>query len=76
MRRIIINQEIIDKTKCNFDFLCLKNSKPKCKVERVIGKICLLNTCSKEICNNCETFGYSAICNCPVRVDIFNKYKF
>ena len=74
MAKIEIDQKIIDKTECDFDFACLKNNLPFCKVERCIDKVCFLSSVSDSNCNNKIYFGDSIICNCPVRIEIYDKY--
>jgi hypothetical protein len=73
-----IEKEILDKTvKCTKDFDCLKNEKHiYCKVERVIdNKIDFIKCKEKTLCNYKLAFGYSNICTCPTRIEIYNKYR-
>lgn len=76
MPKFEIDQEIIDKTTCEYEFACLKNDNDEfiCEVERCIDKVCFLSSHKHEQCNNKIFFGDSAICNCPVRIEIFDKY--
>jgi len=74
MLEIKIDKKIIDETKCDFNFICLKNNKPLCVVERCLDKVCFLHSCHEGVCNNKIFYGDSIICNCPVRIEIFNKY--
>lgn len=72
-----IDSKIIEKANCDKDFVCLKeNVKDKiCKINRCLDEYyCLLKEAKFVSCNNRFTFGYSDICKCPVRIEIYNKY--
>ncbi len=76
MPKINIDKKIIESTKCDYDFFCLKdNEKPFCKVEYCVDKVCFINTSVDKPCSNKIFFGESVICNCPVRIEIFRKYN-
>ncbi len=72
-----IDSEIIDKaTKCDKKFACLADSKHLC-CEIYISlnnEICVLRGVAKNKCNY-KMGGFSEVCTCPVRVEIYNKYK-
>lgn len=74
-----IDESIIKQTKhCAHDFECLENVNYLCriaKVESCIDNSVLFIECPKNWCEYKLNFGYSAICNCPVRKEIYNKYK-
>jgi hypothetical protein len=73
-----INEEIKkNTTKCNKDFICFSKSRTDlCKVEyNVDNKIHFVNCKSSEPCNYRISFGYSFVCQCPVRKELFNRYK-
>lgn len=65
-------------TKCIDNYECLKNENHSCqksKVESCInGKVLFIN-CIEMDCNYKMNYGGSAICNCPTRVEIYNKYN-
>ncbi len=65
-------------TRCSKDFSCLKNENDPCLTSKVSnsvnGKVIFIS-CIEDKCNYDMRFGYSKICNCPVRKEIFNKYN-
>lgn len=72
-----IEKEIqIKTTQCENDFSCLKNGITTCcKVLSCINnKVLFVDCTSKVYCAYKITFGYSDICNCPTRIEIYNKY--
>jgi hypothetical protein len=73
-----IDEEIINKaTKCNKHFACLNDKGHSCcKVVHIIqDSLCFIDPDKWQHCNYYTAFGYSDICNCPVRVEIYRKYK-
>ncbi len=75
---IQINNEILKKTTCKKGFSCLSGNKNEiCKVElNVEDKIHFVKCINNDPCNHRRSFGYSFVCLCPVRKEIFNKYGF
>jgi len=72
-----IKNEILEKkVNCKNDFSCLKNGVATCckVLNRVNNKVHFVNYTSKVYCGYKMTFGYSDICNCPTRKEIYNKY--
>lgn len=72
-----VSTQIIDKTiKCDIDFNCLKeNNSPCCDVLRCIGGEALqVSKCSRQ-CNYHVSFSDIHFCACPVRQEIYKKYK-
>ena len=63
--------------KCRLDFECLKGGEcPKCAVEYIIlDDGCFVKPAQKENCEYLLSFGYSWICTCPTRCEIFQRYK-
>jgi len=63
-------------TRCKKDFNCLKNEGTNCcKVMNCVNdKVHFVNYTSKDYCGYKMTFGYSDICTCPIRKEIFSKY--
>jgi len=75
---ISISEGILNKTdKCEKDFSCLSSNKEGiCKVESVINEGMKIVKCKGPSCYYSISYGYSSICNCPTRNEIFNKFKF
>ncbi len=63
--------------RCNKDFECLKIENHSCfaEVNRTINYKVYFVNCKNSICNYNLNFGGSNICNCPVRQEVYNKYK-
>ncbi len=65
-------------TLCLHDFKCLKDKNYMCTVAKVNscidGKILFID-CPKHECRYRLSFGDGSICQCPVRKDIYNKYR-
>ena len=74
---LIVDDNIIKgTTKCKKKFSCLSGETTLCSVELCIeNKIHFIKCVSKESCNYRISFGFSYVCNCPVRKEIYNKYK-
>ena len=74
-----IDQTILNETtKCSNDFECLRNENYVCrtmKVESCIGGTILFMNCKDKLCNYKIYYGNGTICNCPVRKELYNKYK-
>ncbi|MCX9081971.1 MAG: hypothetical protein OIN83_07220 [Candidatus Methanoperedens sp.] len=71
-----INEEILKNTlKCKKGFSCLSGMS-LCQVELNVGdKIHFVKCKSNEPCNYRVSFGYSFVCICPVRKELFNRYN-
>jgi pyrroline-5-carboxylate reductase len=71
-----INEEVLKNTsKCKKDFSCLAGMS-LCQVELNVGdKIHFVKCMSNEPCNYRISFGYSFVCLCPVRKELFNRYN-
>ena len=75
---IKINPEILkNTTKCRKDFSCLSGKRTDlCKVElSVKDKIHFVICLNDEPCNYKISFGYSFVCRCPVRKELYNRYN-
>ncbi len=74
---IKVDDNIIQKTtKCRKNFSCLSGENPFCTVESCIEKeIHFIKCFSNEPCNYRVHFGYSYVCICPVRKELYNRYK-
>jgi len=72
-----IDGEIIKKAKrCREQFSCLSNARHQCceVVKCFDNKICFVNCDKQKRCNYRFTVGYAEICDCPVRLEMYNKY--
>ncbi len=73
-----IDESIIKKAdKCTKEHKCLfEKDSVYCKIERCINSDILFLECKESIfCNYQLSYGNCQICRCPVRIEIFNKYK-
>ncbi|MBU3968326.1 MAG: hypothetical protein KKG76_13320 [Euryarchaeota archaeon] len=63
--------------RCKKNFSCLSSDETDlCKVEMNVGeKIHFIKCKNKNTCNYRIPFGYSFVCTCPVRKELYNKYK-
>ena len=74
---IHLPERIVAKTtKCHKDFACLENADEViCPVERHLGNGLLFVTPSDYIfCSYKTSFGYSSICGCPVRQELYFQH--
>jgi len=64
-------------SKCSYDFGCLANDKyDTCRIETEIsGGLSIKHICNKQFCKYFLYFGPRNICICPVRVEIYRRYK-
>ncbi len=74
---IQISETIKNATKCRKGFSCLNgNRENMCKVELNIGdKIHFVKCIDDKPCDHRVPFGYSFVCLCPVRKELFNRYN-
>ena len=74
---IKVDDDIIQQTtKCGKNFSCLSGEKPICSVELCIdNKIHFIKCVSNKSCSYRVPFGYSDVCTCPVRKELYNRYK-
>lgn len=78
MRKLTINQNIIDQThSCEFDKKCLENEDyPICSVENMIdNQVLFVFKPSLNGCNYVFNFGESYLCGCPIRKEIYRRYQ-
>ncbi len=77
--RFILDKDILKRaSRCRDNFSCLSGEGDcLCEIEDFAGeKIHFIKPGNKGgICNYKMGFGYSFLCNCPVRKEIYNKYK-
>ena len=65
-------------TECNKDLACLNDDEhPICKVKFYVGKeFSLIKCLHTEYCFYQTSFGYSFVCKCPVRNEIYKRYEY
>lgn len=62
-------------TKCTRDFACLTDSGQLCRVENCVdNKVHFIQCRHDAKCNYQISYGYSYICTCPTRKEIYNRY--
>jgi hypothetical protein len=73
---IEVSEDAIKKTtKCRKNISCL-SGKEICKVELCIdNKIHFIKCVDNNPCSYKVPFGYSYVCLCPVRKELYNSYK-
>ena len=72
-----IDKEILKKTTdCAYNFKCLEDGgKVCCKVEHCVNNhLIFVKAENHKFCAYKLSFGNSFICNCPTRLEIYNKY--
>lgn len=77
MKKDISKHIIAQATRCNFDKQCLENDDyPLCKFKKQTdnGTIFVYKIDEHE-CPYVIGFGFSQVCGCPVRKEIYRKYK-
>ena len=71
--------EINDSTKvcaehCDKKYQCLEKA-PCCKVGSCVGNSVLFVEKLERLCNYFQEFGYGHVCKCPVRKELYKKFK-
>jgi len=64
----------LETNKCDRNFKCLDNN-PSCRVESCVGNSIVFLEKLERHCNYYQEFGFSYVCKCPVRLEIYKKYK-
>jgi hypothetical protein len=78
---IEIETDILNETvKCRGDFSCLSGEKRcLCEVEKGLGNnhntVLFIKPAKEIICDYMISYGYSFICSCPTRIEIYRLYK-
>lgn len=72
-----IHTEILNKAdQCRDNYSCLHGEgKCLCEVESHFDKNILFVKSPKMLCNYYMSFGYSHICKCPARKEIYYRYN-
>jgi len=78
--KLIIEKKILGNTKkCHREYGCLKmNSDGYCKatgIQTLKNPVCFVDYSLNKSCKYVMNFGNGYICNCPVRNEIYRKYK-
>lgn len=76
--KLEVSQEIRQKTdKCWRGFACLSDAEAGvCAVHDHVGGVLFVEKIKQAYCPYDVTFGYSHICACPVRRELFERYGF
>ncbi len=63
--------------KCKNEYSCLSGSSKClcCVTDSFDGAVLFVNPPCSNICGYLMSYGYSYVCNCPTRKEIYNKYK-
>ncbi|VVB84584.1 Uncharacterised protein [uncultured archaeon] len=63
--------------RCKKNHSCLSgDSDNLCKVEMCVGdKIHFIKCLNENLCSYRIPFGYSFVCTCPVRKELYNRFK-
>lgn len=74
--KLEISEDTLRKTRCEKGFSCLSaHRNDLCKVESCIpGKVIFLETLNDNSCHYATSFGYTRICNCCTRKELYEKY--
>lgn len=70
----IQKETMLSATRCDKNFNCIDCS-PSCKVESFVGNSVIFVSKLERRCNYYQEFGYGCVCKCPVRLEIYKKYK-
>ncbi|MDD5616939.1 MAG: hypothetical protein PHH85_12155 [Candidatus Methanoperedens sp.] len=73
-----IDDDIIKNTnRCKKNHSCLSgDATDTCKVEMCVGdKVHFIKCNNENTCNYKIPFGYSFVCTCPVRKEIYKMYR-
>lgn len=73
----ISDQALKETTECQFSFQCLHDEKRcVCIIERYLeGNGCFLKIAKSRLCPYMISFGYSQMCHCPVRIELYRRYQ-
>ena len=72
-----VNERTIGVTNCPDNFKCLKQANSgMCQVERrLLGDGVFVNGDGREHCDYLTIYGFSFICNCPTRIELYDRYR-
>jgi hypothetical protein len=65
-------------TNCDKGMPCLHGvSKPLCDVDSyIMDEVCFIHCLNNKRCSYLIPFGYSFMCTCPIRKEIFKRYHY
>ena len=72
----LVDQSIVEQTKkCDQNFACLNGScYPSCKIASCVSNSVHFIEKFERDCPYHQEFGFSYVCMCPVRKEIYNKF--
>ena len=78
LMKYIISEEILNRTKCEYNFFCLSGKiPPYCMAVAAYDEDKVLTPCAQDYpnCQYCMPFGkLGGYCQCPTRVELFKRY--
>jgi len=76
MINIISDEALKATTQCEKNFSCLDGESDICKVAVCVENEVLFIKCKERApCPYKESFAYALLCTCPVRKELYYKYK-
>jgi hypothetical protein len=71
-----VSEEARQRTdKCPREFACLSSGKnPRCAVRSSVRGVLFVEKTAPYHCPYAMSFGYSYICSCPIRWEIYDRY--
>ena len=76
-KQLVVDQTLIEQaTQCNLSHACLSESEYiPCEIDYTIDdKAHFVKCLVRDDCRYKQSFGFSIICTCPVRLEIFKKF--
>jgi len=74
--KIEVDKKIVESTECEKEFECLNCQDNFCKVVQCINDKVHFLKCDEKECKFKISFGKKEFfCTCPVRKEIYNRYK-
>lgn len=72
-----VSEDALRKTdRCPYGMKCLKDDRPECEVERlVVGNGVFVRSKEFNVCAYRISHARSYVCVCPVRIELFKRYK-
>lgn len=73
----VSDKTIAEANKCKKDFSCLKTPhEALCLIDSCVnGKVHFIKCLNRGNCSYQGSFGLNLICHCPVRKELYNKYR-
>ncbi len=75
--KLEVKEETLKLTdKCRNNFACLSGGKScLCEIEDSFDGRVLFVKVGNKVCDYKMSFGYSYVCNCPTRKELYSRYK-